>query len=448
MNPADAVSAAAKSLAARHSGRAPGPAASGTGADASAEQAPLHSGHVPAILCPHPSILGAPIEVGGGRDAHASSEGGDASSAASNSRTEKPREEVGGAGASSPVLLSDTEHSEVSAVRGMWQVGQFHWLTHFQVGALARAAAMAFKEALDRAPADADDQSVEPPAAASGAGTTREASIATVAIRAANRVEFVVCDFGACLAGMAPVGVHASFSDAMTADMMEHCDARIHVCEAGAAVDRFAAGRIAGRISKVTALFVIRGAGAGASGDQPPAGEHTDALRKAGCSVEWFDAAIRRHLDAAVSPARQGTGAARMRELLRVEQATNKQGHGEPATSGKGDASAESTDEARARCLAPGLDDPDALPRGGPDSIFTLLYTSGSSGRAKGVRVTSRQFASIANSTACPLVTASFIPLSHSSDRFRLWEFVCNGGRVGLCHYDHSNWLQHEKSKK
>jgi hypothetical protein len=29
-----------------------------------------------------------------------------------------------------------------------------------------------------------------------------------------------------------------------------------------------------------------------------------------------------------------------------------------------------------------------------------------------------------------PLVTASYIPLSHSSDRMKLWEFMLNGGGV------------------
>ena len=100
------------------------------------------------------------------------------------------------------------------------------------------------------------------------------------------------------------------------------------------------------------------------------------------------------------------------------------------------------------RSSGDGLLDPDLLPRGGSASLFTLLYTSGSSGRAKGVKVTAESFSSFPMSTASPLVTASFIPLSHSSDRFRLWEFVVNGGRVGMCHYDHNNWLAHEKQKK
>jgi hypothetical protein len=34
-----------------------------------------------------------------------------------------------------------------------------------------------------------------------------------------------------------------------------------------------------------------------------------------------------------------------------------------------------------------------------------------------------------------PLVTASYIPLSHSSDRMKLWEFMLNGGRVGFAFF-------------
>ena len=47
-----------------------------------------------------------------------------------------------------------------------------------------------------------------------------------------------------------------------------------------------------------------------------------------------------------------------------------------------------------------------------------------------------------------PLVTCSYIPLSHSSDRLKLWEFLGNGGRVGFVFYAAHNWSAHETSKK
>ena len=46
------------------------------------------------------------------------------------------------------------------------------------------------------------------------------------------------------------------------------------------------------------------------------------------------------------------------------------------------------------------------------------------------------------------MITASYIPLSHSSDRYKVWEFGVNGGRIGFCFYAASNWAAHETSKK
>ncbi len=83
-------------------------------------------------------------------------------------------------------------------------------------------------------------------------------------------------------------------------------------------------------------------------------------------------------------------------------------------------------------------------------NLFTLMYTSGSSGAPKGVMVATETFQQdMGESTsASPLVTVSYIPLSHSSDRVKLWEFLANGGRVGFAYYSASNWHDHEHSKK
>jgi len=86
-----------------------------------------------------------------------------------------------------------------------------------------------------------------------------ESTFRSVAIRAKNRVEFVACDFGSAYAGLAPVGIHDSFDAGMTADVLEHCNAVIHVCEAGRGVQLFAEGKLGGRMPSVVALFVIRG---------------------------------------------------------------------------------------------------------------------------------------------------------------------------------------------
>lgn len=47
-----------------------------------------------------------------------------------------------------------------------------------------------------------------------------------------------------------------------------------------------------------------------------------------------------------------------------------------------------------------------------------------------------------------PLISPSYIPLSHSSDRMKMWEFLGNGGRIGFVFYGAINWIEHERSKK
>ena len=78
--------------------------------------------------------------------------------------------------------------------------------------------------------------------------------------------------------------------------------------------------------------------------------------------------------------------------------------------------------------------------------IFTVIYTSGSSGRPKGVAVPESCFRYDVSHPlkVFPLVGVSFIPLSHSTDRMRVWESLLNGGRVAMAHYAHRNWEDHE----
>eukprot|EP00048_Salpingoeca_helianthica_P005152 m.84793 g.84793 ORF g.84793 m.84793 type:complete len:2558 (+) comp13489_c0_seq1:97-7770(+) len=95
------------------------------------------------------------------------------------------------------------------------------------------------------------------------------------------------------------------------------------------------------------------------------------------------------------------------------------------------------------------------LKPGRPDNLFTLLFTSGSSGRPKGVIISAEtwrrdigDFPPACRSFAWPFVNPSFIPLSHSSDRVRCWDTLGRGGRVGFCYYGAENWIDHQTGKK
>ena len=96
------------------------------------------------------------------------------------------------------------------------------------------------------------------------------------------------------------------------------------------------------------------------------------------------------------------------------------------------------------------LEPADTQPAGGHGATFTLLFTSGSTGAPKPTAVSSAGFLSDISSRNYvePLVTVSYIPLSHSSDRLKLWEFLGNGGRVGFAYYAPRHWIDHERSKK
>ena len=87
-----------------------------------------------------------------------------------------------------------------------------------------------------------------------------------------------------------------------------------------------------------------------------------------------------------------------------------------------------------------------------PD-ITTVLFTSGSSGNPKAVAVSCEAF--VEDISGCKQealavthgITVSYIPLSHSSDRYKVWQHVCFGGRVGFASFGAEQWEWREKGK-
>ncbi len=86
--------------------------------------------------------------------------------------------------------------------------------------------------------------------------------------------------------------------------------------------------------------------------------------------------------------------------------------------------------------------------------VTTMLFTSGSSGPPKAVAVSCNAF--VYDITGCKPeaeavtrgLTVSYIPLSHSSDRYKVWQHVAFGGRVGFAAFGAEQWEWREKDKE
>ena len=86
--------------------------------------------------------------------------------------------------------------------------------------------------------------------------------------------------------------------------------------------------------------------------------------------------------------------------------------------------------------------------------VTTVLFTSGSSGPPKAVAVGVDAFVedisgNISDAYAATSgVTISYIPLSHSSDRYKVWQHIVFGGRVAFVPFDAEQWDWREKDKE
>lgn len=228
----------------------------------------------------------------------------------------------------------------------------------------------------------------------------------TVGISGPNSFEWACVDFACMLAGLTSVGLHTTNNNPTTAAIVNNASIAVIV----AVHDRIVSGTAGDDEESESA---VRWSVAGIA-DQCPSLLHVVAM------------------DVSTDMARRST--ANSPALQRIELHS------------LWDMVDPMLDAARTLQLEP----PEEQPVGGTDGVVSLLYTSGSSGAPKGVICVAQSFYNdIKQRTFIePHVTVSYIPLSHSSDRMKLWEFLGNGGRVGFAYFGASHWLAHERSKK
>jgi long-subunit acyl-CoA synthetase (AMP-forming) len=220
-----------------------------------------------------------------------------------------------------------------------------------------------------------------------------------------NSIEWAICDFACALAGMVSVGVHVTMDAPTAAKAIAHADLEILL---------------------VSEAFLV------CSESTSPA----DGNRKV---VAWRLCDIIDQLGAVKAVVTMDTPRHSSGQLLDSSSLLHVQ-HRLSLADIIHDSSLDEL-----HLLAPS-----SLPLGGPSSLFTIIYTSGSSGSPKAVMHSAASFHKdvSARSFAVPLVTPSYIPLSHSSDRYKMWMFLGNGGRVGFAYYSPRHWQEHETSKK
>ena len=241
---------------------------------------------------------------------------------------------------------------------------------------------------------------------------------AHVAICGFNTIEWTLCDFACAVAGLVSVGIHSNYDDKEAIGVLNHSEAQVIV------------------VSKA----YLQSYDTARTGS-----EEMDMDMDMDMETAWKLPTILPHLLHAKVVVVMDASMEALKILFQKHESAFLSACAPREVGVAGDSIARFIAEEREMEVCE-----EASEDGGPLALFTLLYTSGSSGKPKVVQQSRSAFFDGVSMAvyASPLITVSYIPLSHSSDRFKLWSFLSNGGRVGFASYSARHWQQHETAKK
>jgi len=269
-----------------------------------------------------------------------------------------------------------------------------------------------------------------------------------IGISGFNGIEWAVCDLACALAGCVSVGLHTTFDTASALHAIQHTDISLLLCVSDVVLDSATTADSAEEDSVVPEHDAILTRGSATAQSM------TDFW-----TVQKVLALHRSHSVDRLVGGDGNASALPLQHIVLLDQSM----HSFEEARGQGTSAAKlqglplhslldlmTVADTNNEILDVVLEPAESQPDGGRAAISTILFTSGSVGRPKGVVVSAGTFFNdiCSRNYVEPLVTVSYIPLSHSSDRLKMWEFLGNGGRVGFAHYSPSNWLDHEQTKK
>eukprot|EP00933_Yihiella_yeosuensis_P030246 TRINITY_DN23913_c0_g1_i1.p1 TRINITY_DN23913_c0_g1~~TRINITY_DN23913_c0_g1_i1.p1 ORF type:complete len:968 (-),score=206.74 TRINITY_DN23913_c0_g1_i1:338-3082(-) len=248
-----------------------------------------------------------------------------------------------------------------------------------------------------------------------------------VAISGYNDLEWVVADISIALAGMASVGIHTTYSPTEVVSVLEAVSPAL-LC---ASLDLI--GPAGSREARWDVSTLLQSSYSGLSTD-------CDSCKKLLAVVATDASSLMARqclgLVGGSTSSHKRCGVASFLDFVSLES----------KTSGTNCTTLPDPFDARGMCFHDSA--------GNIGDLTTFLFTSGSSGKPKAVAVGVDNFVhDVAGDSSEALafseaVTVSYIPLSHSSDRYKVWQHVVYGGRIGLCYFAAANWEAHEKEKK